>query len=114
MRRIFCLALLLAAATIAHAAECEPTREAARLVNAARERQTIVLEGAQAVAFAVDARALGVPMPDADYVFLDVSGPQYEAEWIENANDRVALACSWQAKPASKFGQLIARWAKPA
>lgn len=114
MRKLFLLALLACAAAPALAAECEPTREVSHHVAAARERQSIILEGPQAIEFATQARGQGVPMPDADYVFLDLSGLKYEAEWIENAKDRVALLCSWQAKPASKFGELIARWAKPA
>ena len=113
MRRLYVLTLFLAICEGVCAAECVPTMQAAQLVTAARNRQQIVLEGAQAVSFSVEARAQGVPMPDADYVFLRLNDLVYEAEWLENARDRVSMACSWQATPASRFGQLIARWAKP-
>ena len=110
MRNLLVLSLLLLPLA-AHADECQPANGATALA-AARARNVLVLEGPRALAFATEARAAGVPMPAPDYVFLDLSAPQYEAEWVEGAKERVAMVCSWQAKPASKFGQIIARWAK--
>ena len=110
--RIFAVLVLLLLSFPAFADECQPASAASALAEA-RARKDIVLEGPKALAFAAEARSAGVPMPDSpDYVFLNLSAPQYEAEWLEGARERVAMVCSWQAKPASKFGQLIARWAK--
>lgn len=110
--RIFAVLVLLLLALPALADECQPA-SAANAMSQARARKDFVLEGPQALAFAAEARSAGVPMPESpDYVFLNLSAPQYEAEWLEGARERVVMVCSWQAKPASKFGQLIARWAK--
>ena len=97
----------------AWAEECLPTTESAKLISAARTRNAVVLEGPKALAFAEEARSQGIPMPEPDFVFLDLAADQNEAEWLEGAAARVSVTCSWAAKPGSKFGKLIARWAVP-
>ena len=109
------LVLALAASCAAHAAlaadECQPANAAAVLA-AAQADQRIILKGAEALAFAQQARAAGVPMADADYVFLDASGPPLQADWLESGGGTISLSCGWQAKAGSAFAKVIAQWAR--
>ena len=111
MRRISLAAALALLAHAASAEECLPTTNAAKIIAAAQARSAVALKDADALTFAMEARAQGIPMPDPDMVFLDIAAEKNEVEWLEGASARVSLTCSWAAKPASKFGQLIARWA---
>ena len=109
------LVLALAASFAAHAAlaadECQPANAAATLAAAQADKR-IILKGAEALAFAQQARDAGVPMPDADYVFLDASGPPLQADWMESSGEAISLSCGWQAKAGSAFAKVIAQWAR--
>ena len=112
------LAALALAASLAFAAspalaadECE-SANAAVVLAAAQSANRVILKGADAMAFAQEARDAGVPMPDPDYVFLDASGPLLAAEWLEGAGENFSLSCGWRAKAGSRFGKVIAQWAQ--
>ena len=109
---LFATALALFSAQAALAAdECVPARPAAALA-AAKAGNSVVLQGADARIFAGQARAAGVPLPDADYVFLQTSAVGGQLEWLEGTSEPIAMQCGWQAKAGSVVAELIARWAQ--
>ena len=101
--------LSLAASAALAADECE-SANAANVLAAAQSAKRVILKGAEAIAFAQQARDAGVPMPDPDYVFLDATGPLLAAEWLESAGENFSLSCGWRAKAGSAFGKVIAQW----
>ena len=104
------LTLLLLASGAAMADECQPA-DPASVMAAALLRHPIVLSGPDGLAFSAEARAAGVPVPEADMVFLFVSPESLEAEFLEDSTRKIGMDCNWIVKPDSRFGRIIQTWA---
>ena len=104
------LSLFLLASSGAIADECQPV-DPASVKAAALLRHPIVLAGKDGLAFSAEARAAGVPVPEADMVFLFVSPEKLEAEFLEDSTQKIGMDCNWIVKPDSRFGRIIQSWA---
>ena len=100
-------ALLLAVAFQgARADDCVPA-DPSSVLSTAQAKGQIIIKEAQAQAFVDGARALGVPITNADYVMLQSTPSQVHVEWLEGAGEAVGLVCGWEAKPESELGKFI-------
>ena len=104
------MVLFLLASGSAFADECQPVNPAA-VIATALLRHPIVLSGPEALAFSAEARAAGLPVPEADMVFLFVSPEKLEAEFLEDSTRQIGTDCNWITKADSRFGRIIQNWA---
>ena len=74
---------------------------------AARSAGATILLGDAAAAFAAEARAAGVPIPQAAAVMLvdEEDGPGFV--WLDDIEGRLAMRCGWSAPEGTVLGRLV-------
>jgi hypothetical protein len=86
--------------------ECGPVEPQGEIARA-RDVGNVVLAGDAARRFAERLRGSGVPIADADRIFLFLADGSANLAWIDDAASPLAIRCDWTAAAGSPLAALI-------
>jgi hypothetical protein len=109
--RLLALALAGAACVVvddspARADECIPADPRIEVAHA-QQAGHVVLTGRRARDFVQKLAGLRIPIGQADWIALFISGDVAHMTWLDDAAAPIAIRCGWEAKRSSPVGAII-------